>query len=106
MASEKLFENIAPFPDEAPTVPLYTIPLAGLRSSDGTVARNTLTACRELGFFLLDLREDELGDSLVKEIDQIFGLGKDLLNLPHDVKEQYLNDAPKSLLGRVETSQA
>lgn len=99
MASEKLFEGIAPFPDDIPTAPLYTISLAGLRSGDEATAKTVVSACQELGFFLLDLRGDELGDKIIEEIDQLFHVGQDLMSLPQDVKEQYLHDAPRSFLG-------
>lgn len=99
MASEKLFDEIAPFPEELSTAPLYTIPLAGLQSGDEATAKNTLSACQKLGFFLLDLRGDGLGDSMIEEIDQLFNMSKDLMGLPLDVKEQYLHDAPRSFLG-------
>lgn len=99
MASEKVFDGVVPFPDDIPTAPLYTIPLADLRSGDGATAKNVLAACQELGFFLLDLRGDELGDKVVEEVEQLFNLGKDLMSLPQDVKEQYLHNPPKSFLG-------
>lgn len=99
MASAKLFEDIAPFPDDIPTAPLYIIPLAGLRSGDQATAKNALAACQGLGFFLLDLHGDALGDVMIGEIDQLFNVGTDLMSLPQDVKEQYLHDPPRSFLG-------
>lgn len=99
MASKRLFEGIPPFPDDIPIAPLYTIDLRGMRAGDEKVAQKTLAACQDLGFFLLDLRGDELGDAVVGEIDQLFSLGKDLMTLPIDVKEQYLHDPPRSFLG-------
>ncbi|KAI1842670.1 hypothetical protein JX265_002725 [Neoarthrinium moseri] len=112
MASGRLFEDIPPFPAGLQTAPLYTIPLAGLRSGDEVTAKNTLKACQDLGFFLLDLRGDRLGDTVIEEVDQLFNVGKDLMNLPYDEKEKYLHDAPKSFLGfkprghaKIETSE-
>jgi hypothetical protein len=62
MTSKHLFRAIAPFPADLPTAPLYTISLAGLRSSDQTIAKNALAASQELGFFLLEHRGDGLGE--------------------------------------------
>ncbi|KAI4859428.1 oxidoreductase [Hypoxylon rubiginosum] len=70
MAEERLLKGIIPFLDDVPTVPLRTIPLAGLRSGDQAVAKITFTACQELGFFLLDLRGDSLGNMVIEEIDE------------------------------------
>lgn len=99
MASEKLFTDIPPFPDNVPTVPMYTISLASLHSGRENAAERLLAACQELGFFLLDLRGDELGDTVTEEIDRLFGLGRDIMSLPEDVKRQYLHDIPRSFLG-------
>lgn len=99
MASQKLFEAIPAFPDDIPTASMSTISLARLNSGDEAAARSLLSACQELGFFLLDLSEDALGTELIEDIDQLFLVGKEIMDLPVDVKEQYLNDAPRSFLG-------
>ncbi|KAI1498402.1 Clavaminate synthase-like protein [Biscogniauxia marginata] len=99
MASEKLFREIPTFPDDVPAMPMSTITLASLRSGDINTAQRMLAACQELGFFLLDLREDKLGEMIMEEIDQLFDVGKDIMNLPEDIKQQYLHDIPRSFLG-------
>lgn len=99
MASQKLFQAIPAFPDDVPTAPMSTISLAKLNSGDEAAARDLLTACQELGFFLLDLNGDALGNELVDTIDQLFLASKDIMDLPLDEKEQYLHDAPRSFLG-------
>lgn len=99
MASQKLFEAIPAFPDDIPTASMSIISLAGLNSGDEAAARSLLAACQELGFFLLDLTEDALGKELIGDVDQLFLVGKEIMDLPVDVKEQYLNDAPRSFLG-------
>lgn len=99
MASQKLFEGIPSFPEDIPTASMHTISLASLCSGNEAAAKSLLAACQELGFFLLDLDGDTLGIDLMKEIDQIFLAGKDIMNLPREVKDQYLNDAPRSFLG-------
>ncbi|ROV93813.1 hypothetical protein VMCG_08762 [Cytospora schulzeri] len=92
MASQRLFEDIPAFPDDIPTASMHTISLARLRSGDEVAAKNLVAACQELGFFLLSLDGDMLGNELMMEIDHIFLAGKDIMNLPRDVKDQYLND--------------
>lgn len=78
---------------------MSTISLARLSSGDEAAARSLLAACQELGFFLLDLSEDKSGKELVGDIDQLFSVGKEIMDLPVAVKEQYLHDAPRSFLG-------
>lgn len=100
MASEKLFENIPPFPDDIPTASIASVSLVGLRTGDEATARNLLEACKTLGFFLLDLRGDALGETLVEEIDHLMGdVGKEVMGLPEDVKRQYHVDVPRSFEG-------
>lgn len=99
MASEKLFGDIPPFPDNVPTASMHTVSLADLRRKDEDAAKSVFAACQELGFFLLDLHGDELGEAIMDEIDQLFHLADDIMNLPEDVKAQYLFDFPRSFLG-------
>lgn len=104
MASQKLFEDVPPFPEDVATMPMRTIPLADLRSGAQNTAQEVLLACQDLGFFLLDLQGDELGDKMIGEVDELFGVGKDIMSLPDEVKQEYLHDIPRSFLGYVVTT--
>jgi isopenicillin N synthase-like dioxygenase len=95
MASSTLFEGIPPFPDDIPAVSMNTVSLAGLRENDAKV----VAACKELGFFFLDLRGDSMGDAMIECIDQLFTIGQEIFDLPESVKHQYLHDIPRSFLG-------
>ncbi|KAH9903977.1 Clavaminate synthase-like protein [Xylariomycetidae sp. FL2044] len=99
MASETLFKDIPPFPDDVPVASMSTIPLERLRRADGQTEEDVLTACKEVGFFLLDLRGDDLGNRLIHEIDQLFPVCQETTNLPDEVKEKHQNDIPRSFLG-------
>lgn len=99
MASEKHFADIPPFPEDVPVISMNTVSLASLRLGEGTAAESMLAACQDLGFFFLDLRGDSLGEAMIEEIDQLFDAGRDIINLPENVKEQYLHDIPRSFLG-------
>lgn len=99
MASQKSFVDLPPFPDDVPVAPIHTIPLSSLRAGDENAAKSLLAACQELGFFLLSLEGDSIGDELIQEIDRLFLLAQEIMALPIDVKQQYLHDAPRSFLG-------
>ena len=99
MASEALFASVPPFPQDVPVTPLQTLSLSQLRKGDATAQNALFKACQEFGFFLLDLRNDDLGNELISEIDTLFAMGKETFALPEDVKMKYLHDAPRSLLG-------
>jgi isopenicillin N synthase-like dioxygenase len=105
MASGKIFETTPPFPDDVPVAPMYTISLAQLRAGDSSAASDVLRACQELGFFSLDLNQDPVGEEVIREVDTLFAAGKDILNLPDAVKDQFQHDPPKSFLGYVCASQ-
>ncbi|KHO01976.1 oxidoreductase [Metarhizium album ARSEF 1941] len=99
MASERHFRHIPPFPDHVPVISINTISLADLRSADGNSAQSMLAACQELGFFSLSLRGDSLGEAMMEDIDQLFDVARDIMDLPPHVKQQYLHDIPRSFLG-------
>lgn len=99
MASEELFKDVPAFPNDIPTASMTTIRLESLRIGEKATAENIHEACQQLGFFLLDLRGDDTGKALIKEIDHIFSLCRDLMNSSQEVKEKYQHDIPKTFLG-------
>jgi isopenicillin N synthase-like dioxygenase len=99
MASAEFFETIPPFPSDIATAPIHTISLRDLSAGTDICAKEVLTSCQELGFFLLDLRGDLVGELVIKEVDELFNIGKDIMNLPDEVKEKFQHDLPRSFLG-------
>ncbi|KAI8950466.1 Clavaminate synthase-like protein [Xylaria longipes] len=99
MASEALFKDNPPFPEDVPTAFMPTISFEHLRNENDQVEKDALKACKEVGFFLLDLRGDEIGTRLIHEIDQLFLICRETMNLPDNIKEQHQNDIPRSFLG-------
>jgi hypothetical protein len=51
------FPDLPPFPEDVPTAPLLRISLTKLTQGDSGEIDRLWQACRELGFFYLDLRE-------------------------------------------------
>ncbi|PVH96306.1 oxidoreductase [Periconia macrospinosa] len=99
MASRTLFDALPPFPDNVVTAPIQTISLKELSSGSFDASKSLFEACRDLGFFLLDLGDDVIGEQLVGQIDQLFRISRDIMHLPKEVKIQYAHDPPKSFLG-------
>lgn len=99
MASEKLFERVPPHPDDLPTADMSVIPLSALNTGDEACAKKLLKACQEIGFFTVDLHGDSLGETMIPEIDELFGVMEKVMNLSEDVKAQYLISPPKSFFG-------
>lgn len=93
------FPNIPPFPDNVPTAPLLRLSLKSLLESDETESKRFFDACKDIGFFYLDMRGTEVGGSLLNDADQLFGLGKQFFELPVEEKMKYDFSAQKSYYG-------
>ncbi|KAK3072137.1 hypothetical protein LTR53_007368 [Teratosphaeriaceae sp. CCFEE 6253] len=105
-SAELTFPDLPPFPDSVPTAPLLRLSLQQLLDRDPAEEDRLWRACRELGFFYLDLRggggatskrdsfhsssAGELdGDALLRDADALFGLGKRVFDLPDEAKQEY-----------------
>ncbi|KAI1270304.1 Clavaminate synthase-like protein [Xylariaceae sp. FL1019] len=100
MASARHFQNLPLFPEEdVPVAKIDTISLADLRSLDDTAGQKLFASCKELGFFMLDLTEDEVGKTMVDVIDRLFDISRCLMDLSEEEKMRYFHDIPKSFLG-------
>lgn len=82
------FPDIPPFPATLATAPLLTISLSTLRSSQSESSK-FFTACKDLGFFYLNLQDDVLGKQLLDEAERLFALSKQLFALGREVLDEY-----------------
>ncbi|KAL7425264.1 hypothetical protein Q5752_000952 [Cryptotrichosporon argae] len=78
-----------PFPAGARTAPLVSVSLAALEAGDAAASAAFFAACKELGFFYLDLLGSELGEAIVRESEELHALQQEFFRLPFDVKNQY-----------------
>lgn len=99
MVSEKLFQSSPPFPDDVPVAQLSIISLARLSSGDEHEVQAMFKACQNLGFFLLDLKGDLVGEEMIVELEQIFGVIRDLMHVPPEDIVRYHANPPKSFWG-------
>ena len=89
------FKNIPSFPDDVPTAPLLRISLQKLLDSNSEELRRLWSACTELGFFYLDLRNVKSdngtldGNAYVQEADRLFDVSEEFFSLPVDEKSKY-----------------
>jgi isopenicillin N synthase-like dioxygenase len=88
MASDN-FPDLPPFPNDIPTTPLLRLSLAKLLKHEEGEYQRFCTACEEIGFFYLDLRELEDGQSILSDADQLFKLSEDLFALAIEEKKKY-----------------
>lgn len=102
------FHDLPPFPDDVPTAPLFRLSLKRLLDHDSEEEDKLWQACRNLGFFYLDLRDGlpskrdsfqsasnedgdgELnGDGLLKDAEALFRLGEKVFELSDEEKQKY-----------------
>ena len=99
MASKRLHDAVPAFPQDLRPAPMHTISLKRLTAGETSTCQSILHACQELGFFLLDLQGDEVGEIVIDEVDRLFRAGEDIMNLPEEVKEKFQHDIPRNFLG-------
>lgn len=97
------FPGLPLFADTVPTAPLLRISLFKLAIGDVDEQNRLWDACRQLGFFYMDMRMPNTGavnvggekgniidgEAILTEKDQLFELMKDMWALPNDEKQKY-----------------
>jgi isopenicillin N synthase-like dioxygenase len=77
------------FPDDIKTAPLVSVSFKDLENNDSNASTALFKACKELGFFYLDLFGSELGEKIVGESEKLNTLQKEFFELPNEVKDVY-----------------
>ena len=93
------FSGLPAFPDHVPTAPLVRISVRKLLSSDRDESYRLFKACKDLGFFYLDLRSVEEGEALLREAEVLFEVGEKVFNLSLEEKSKYDFSEQKSYYG-------
>lgn len=83
-----------------PTVPLSRISFAKLLAKDKGETERLFQACKNLGFFSLDLRSHPEGTQLLEVSDRLLALGEPLFDMPPKELLQYRMSG-KSMYGYV-----
>jgi isopenicillin N synthase-like dioxygenase len=96
--SLETFPTLPPFPTDIPTAPLLRLSLSELGKSEAESA-SLFTASKDLGFFYLDLRGDQLGDTLLEESGQLFEVSKALFDEGPEELEKFDYSAQGSYYG-------
>ena len=84
-------DHYPPFPPDLATASLEAISLSALQSFPPSPSEtyNLFAACRQLGFFYLDLTGSEMGKSILRESEQLHEVQQEFFALPHEVKDEY-----------------
>ncbi|KAL2796247.1 hypothetical protein BJX66DRAFT_349993 [Aspergillus keveii] len=98
MPTAEYFAQFPPFPTETDVVDLPRISLGKL-GNDTAEAEKLLKACREWGFFSLQLDTCDEGQALLKEAEEMFNLTDELFSLDQATLDEFAYDAPRDLTG-------
>ncbi|MCJ1439175.1 hypothetical protein MMC27_008566 [Xylographa pallens] len=93
------FSNIPPFPNDVPCAPLLKLSFRKLLDGDNEESDRLFEASKQLGFFYLDLRDSLEGDSILKDVDELFTIGEQLFDLDGDEKQKYDFSGENSYFG-------
>ncbi|KAK5130760.1 hypothetical protein LTR08_001705 [Meristemomyces frigidus] len=80
---------LPPFAEDVKIAPLVSVSLAKLEAGDNDTSDAFFKACRELGFFYLDMFGSELGEKIVSEAEQLNTFQKEFFKMPYKVKDKY-----------------
>ncbi|PCH08486.1 Oxoglutarate/iron-dependent dioxygenase [Penicillium occitanis (nom. inval.)] len=80
-------------------MPLDRLSLAKLLQHDSEECRKFCRACEDIGFFYLDLRDQELGDSILSDADELFRISEQLFVLDVKEKSKYDHSKKRSYYG-------
>lgn len=89
MAPTTCHHLLPPFAEGLQTAPLVSVSFAKLESGDKETSEAFVKACKELGFFYLDMFGSELGEKIVADAEKLNEIQKVFFDLPFDVKNKY-----------------
>lgn len=78
-----------PFAEGVTAAPLVSISLARLEADDDAESEAFFKACKELGFFYLNMEGSALGEKMVSEAEKIFAVQQQFTRLPDKDKDQF-----------------
>ncbi len=89
MPTLESFAKVPPFPDHVPTVKLQRLELSKLLAEDEGESKALFEACTGLGFFLLDLRGCEEGETVLEETEAGFKIGQEFYALSDEERSKF-----------------
>lgn len=99
MPTTKYFAECPPFPKDIPVADLPRISFRNLQDANRNEASNMYEACREHGFFLLDLSDSRDGAMLLTDAEKMFDLTTETFALGQATLDKYAYNPPRELIG-------
>jgi len=99
MIAPRSHSELPPFPDGLPLAPIARISHAKLLRNDGEEAERVLEACRTHGFFYLDLTDNDDGQTLLEESEDLLRLAYSAFDCSIEEKRKFALVKGVSLFG-------
>ncbi|KAL8947580.1 MAG: hypothetical protein Q9222_006158, partial [Ikaeria aurantiellina] len=99
MPTQKQFNKVPPFPSDVPVIDLERLGFAKLLANDHNESQKLFEACRETGFFLIDLRGCDEGKTMLKHAETAFNLSEKIHKIDEDELKRYNYNPPADLFG-------
>lgn len=81
--------NYPAFPDDVPTVSLPRLSFAKLLGGDQSESERLFSACKSLGFFMLDFQDTSQGRAILEEVETLMKVGAEVFDLDLEEKQRY-----------------
>lgn len=95
------FNELPPFPNNVPIADLRCLSFNKLLADETSESEQLFESCREIGFFLVDLKGSSEGENMLKHAETAFDLNKQILELDQEELTKHAFKPPASLFGYV-----
>lgn len=99
MPTDQRFSRFPAYPDDIKTYDLSEISYFKLLSNDADESLRLFQACRQSGFFSLDLSDSPSGISLLRDVEELFDISEHMYSSPEQHLDQYPYQPPQDLHG-------
>lgn len=99
MPTASHFNRYPPFPENVPVAHLPRVSLAKLVANDDAESAQLFRACRETGFFLVDLRGSGEGETMLKDAELAFDWSEKIYQIDQEELMRHAFKPPESLFG-------
>lgn len=86
---ETSHHTLPPFPDDIDVAPLLSISLRKLEANDERESKRFFQACKDLGFFYLDMFDSDLGERIIRGAEGVNAVQQRWLKLSNAEKDKY-----------------
>lgn len=101
MPTTDYFNRFPPFPNDIPIARLPRVSFGKLLADDAAESEQLFRACRENGFFLVDLRGSGEGETMLKDAETAFDLSEKIFEIDQQELAKDAFKPPTSLFGYV-----